>query len=180
MRTLRPRSRPHHAGKNRGRRAAGGRVRRKAPLHGSAGAARPGYQAGTLERQSAGHGRRHRHHRDICRNTPQLSTRRLSQRQSCSGRSGGRSSEGRSSAHHKSRGCDVDVVLYAGTGAGLRRRGQVRHGRIRALSSRMLEHGIWLPPSQFEAAFLGTAHGDSEVNATIEAARNAFQSVLAR
>jgi glutamate-1-semialdehyde 2,1-aminomutase len=44
----------------------------------------------------------------------------------------------------------------------------------------MLEQGVWLPPSQFEAAFLGTAHGDSEVNATIEAARNAFQSVLAR
>jgi glutamate-1-semialdehyde 2,1-aminomutase len=44
----------------------------------------------------------------------------------------------------------------------------------------MLEQGIWLPPSQFEAAFLGTTHGGPEVNATIEAARNAFQSVLAR
>ena len=35
----------------------------------------------------------------------------------------------------------------------------------------MLEQGVWLPPSQFEAAFLGTAHGEAEVHATIEAAR---------
>jgi glutamate-1-semialdehyde 2,1-aminomutase len=38
----------------------------------------------------------------------------------------------------------------------------------------MLEQGIWLPPSQFEAAFLGTMHGDAEIHATIEAARAAF------
>src|SRR5580692_6726137 len=38
----------------------------------------------------------------------------------------------------------------------------------------MLEHGVWLPPSQFEAAFLGTAHGETEVSATIAAAREAF------
>jgi glutamate-1-semialdehyde 2,1-aminomutase len=38
----------------------------------------------------------------------------------------------------------------------------------------MLDQGIWLPPSQFEAAFLGTAHGEAEVRATIEAARIAF------
>ena len=38
----------------------------------------------------------------------------------------------------------------------------------------MLEQGIWLPPSQFEAAFLGTMHGDAEIHATIEAARSAF------
>ncbi len=34
----------------------------------------------------------------------------------------------------------------------------------------MLERGVWLPPSQFEAAFLGTAHGEAEVSATVEAA----------
>jgi glutamate-1-semialdehyde 2,1-aminomutase len=43
----------------------------------------------------------------------------------------------------------------------------------------MLEQGVWLPPSQFEAMFLGTAHGDEEVQATIEAAREAFRAVLA-
>jgi glutamate-1-semialdehyde 2,1-aminomutase len=36
-----------------------------------------------------------------------------------------------------------------------------------------------LPPSQFEAAFLGTAHGDEEVALTIEAAREAFKAVVA-
>jgi glutamate-1-semialdehyde 2,1-aminomutase len=43
----------------------------------------------------------------------------------------------------------------------------------------MLEQGIWLPPSQFEAAFLGTAHGQEEVQATIDAAREAFRLLQA-
>jgi glutamate-1-semialdehyde 2,1-aminomutase len=38
----------------------------------------------------------------------------------------------------------------------------------------MLDRGIWLPPSQFEAAFISTAHGDAEVQATIEAACATF------
>jgi glutamate-1-semialdehyde 2,1-aminomutase len=40
----------------------------------------------------------------------------------------------------------------------------------------MLEQGVWLPPSQFEAAFLGTAHEDAEVKATIAAAASAFKA----
>jgi glutamate-1-semialdehyde 2,1-aminomutase len=43
----------------------------------------------------------------------------------------------------------------------------------------MLEAGVWLPPSQFEAAFLGTAHGPAEVEATVAAARDAFAAVSA-
>ena len=39
----------------------------------------------------------------------------------------------------------------------------------------MLDQGIWLPPSQFEAAFLSTAHGEAEINATLEAAARAFR-----
>ena len=38
----------------------------------------------------------------------------------------------------------------------------------------LLDQGIWLPPSQFEAAFLSTAHGNAEVQATIAAARKAL------
>jgi glutamate-1-semialdehyde 2,1-aminomutase len=38
----------------------------------------------------------------------------------------------------------------------------------------MLDQGVWLPPSQFEAAFLSTAHCEAEVRATVEAARSAF------
>ncbi|MGB6192903.1 MAG: glutamate-1-semialdehyde 2,1-aminomutase [Terracidiphilus sp.] len=41
----------------------------------------------------------------------------------------------------------------------------------------MLDQGVWLPPSQFEAAFVGTAHGKAEVDATIEAARAVLQAI---
>jgi glutamate-1-semialdehyde 2,1-aminomutase len=41
----------------------------------------------------------------------------------------------------------------------------------------LMEQGVWLPPSQFEAAFLGTEHGEAEIAATIAAARKAFQSL---
>ena len=40
----------------------------------------------------------------------------------------------------------------------------------------MLDRGVWLPPSQFEAAFLGASHGDAEVHATIEAVKEAFRA----
>jgi glutamate-1-semialdehyde 2,1-aminomutase len=43
----------------------------------------------------------------------------------------------------------------------------------------MLERGVWLPPSQFEAAFLGMAHGEEEIVATVEAARDAFEEMTA-
>ncbi len=44
----------------------------------------------------------------------------------------------------------------------------------------MLNAGIWLPPSQFEAAFLSTAHGKAEVAATIAAAREAFRAMASQ
>jgi glutamate-1-semialdehyde 2,1-aminomutase len=34
--------------------------------------------------------------------------------------------------------------------------------------------GVWLPPSQYEAAFVGTAHGPEEVELLLAAARHAF------
>ena len=40
----------------------------------------------------------------------------------------------------------------------------------------MLDQGVWLPPSQFEAAFLSAAHGAEEVAATMAAAREAFKA----
>jgi glutamate-1-semialdehyde 2,1-aminomutase len=43
----------------------------------------------------------------------------------------------------------------------------------------MLENGIYLPPSQFEAAFLGTAHTERDVQQTIAAAKQAFALVTA-
>jgi glutamate-1-semialdehyde 2,1-aminomutase len=43
----------------------------------------------------------------------------------------------------------------------------------------MLESGIYLPPSQFEAAFLGAAHTEHDVQQTITAAKKAFATVAA-
>jgi glutamate-1-semialdehyde 2,1-aminomutase len=33
---------------------------------------------------------------------------------------------------------------------------------------------VWLPPSQFEAAFVSVAHGPEEVDAILDAARGAL------
>jgi len=43
----------------------------------------------------------------------------------------------------------------------------------------MLDAGIYLPPSQFEAAFLSAAHTDDDIRQTISAAREAFALVAA-
>jgi glutamate-1-semialdehyde 2,1-aminomutase len=40
----------------------------------------------------------------------------------------------------------------------------------------MLDRGILLPPSQFEAWFVSIAHGTAEVDATLDAARAAFRA----
>jgi glutamate-1-semialdehyde 2,1-aminomutase len=44
----------------------------------------------------------------------------------------------------------------------------------------MLDNGIYLPPSQFEAAFLSAAHNEEDVQKTIAAARHAFTRAHAR
>ncbi len=40
---------------------------------------------------------------------------------------------------------------------------------------RMIDEGVYLPPSQFEAMFVSTAHSDEEINATIESASRALR-----
>jgi glutamate-1-semialdehyde 2,1-aminomutase len=41
----------------------------------------------------------------------------------------------------------------------------------------LLEQGIYLAPSQFEACFVSLAHSMKDVNATIRAAREAFAAL---
>lgn len=41
----------------------------------------------------------------------------------------------------------------------------------------MLAEGIYLAPSQFEAAFMSTAHTDTDIDITIEAVRKAFEVI---
>ncbi|HEX5131103.1 MAG TPA: glutamate-1-semialdehyde 2,1-aminomutase [Candidatus Krumholzibacteria bacterium] len=41
----------------------------------------------------------------------------------------------------------------------------------------MLDRGVYLPPSQFESAFLSIMHGDTEIDHTIESAAAAFRII---
>ena len=48
--------------------------------------------------------------------------------------------------------------------------------RFAAFHGAMLERGVYLAPSQFEAGFVSTAHGESEIDATLNAACDALQA----
>jgi glutamate-1-semialdehyde 2,1-aminomutase len=52
-------------------------------------------------------------------------------------------------------------------------------GRFGRFFRAILEEGVYMAPSQFEAGFMSVAHGDQEVEATVEAARRAFEVVAA-
>jgi glutamate-1-semialdehyde 2,1-aminomutase len=41
----------------------------------------------------------------------------------------------------------------------------------------MLERGVYLAPSSFEAGFTSLAHSDADIDATIEAFRGAFAEI---
>ena len=46
--------------------------------------------------------------------------------------------------------------------------------KFAAFHQALLEGGVYFPPSQFEAAFLSTAHTQDDVELTLRAARAAF------
>ena len=46
--------------------------------------------------------------------------------------------------------------------------------RFAAFHAAMLERGVYLAPSQFEAGFISTVHGDEEIDATVDAAHEAL------
>jgi glutamate-1-semialdehyde 2,1-aminomutase len=41
----------------------------------------------------------------------------------------------------------------------------------------MLERGVYLAPSSFEAGFTSLAHSDADIDATLEAFRESFQLI---
>jgi glutamate-1-semialdehyde 2,1-aminomutase len=51
--------------------------------------------------------------------------------------------------------------------------------RFRLFFHGMLDEGIYLAPSAFEAGFVSAAHGDGEIGRTIECARNVFARLKA-
>ncbi len=66
--------------------------------------------------------------------------------------------------------CEGPVVDYASA----KRSDTARFARFfRA----MLERGVYLPPAQFEAAFLSLAHGEAEIDETVRAAEQALLAV---
>jgi glutamate-1-semialdehyde 2,1-aminomutase len=50
-------------------------------------------------------------------------------------------------------------------------------GRFGAYFQRMLENGVYLAPSQFEAGFLSTAHTEDVIAQTVEAAGKAMKGL---
>ncbi len=50
-------------------------------------------------------------------------------------------------------------------------------GLFRRFFHAMLDAGVYLAPSAFEAGFVSAAHGAAEIDATINAARRAFESI---
>ncbi|GIX35818.1 MAG: glutamate-1-semialdehyde 2,1-aminomutase [Lysobacteraceae bacterium] len=55
----------------------------------------------------------------------------------------------------------------------------IDHDAFRRFFHAMLERGVYLAPSAFEAGFVSAAHGEEEIAFTVEAARQAF-ALLAR
>jgi glutamate-1-semialdehyde 2,1-aminomutase len=51
--------------------------------------------------------------------------------------------------------------------------------RFKKFFHAMLEEGVYLAPSAFEAGFISAAHTDSDIDATIAAARNVFKRLSA-
>jgi len=49
--------------------------------------------------------------------------------------------------------------------------------RFRAFFHAMLERGVYLAPSAFEAGFVSAAHSDEDITATLEAARASFAAI---
>jgi glutamate-1-semialdehyde 2,1-aminomutase len=51
--------------------------------------------------------------------------------------------------------------------------------RFRCFFHGMLAQGVYLAPSAFEAGFISAAHTDSDIDATIAAARRVFATLQA-
>ncbi len=51
------------------------------------------------------------------------------------------------------------------------------HRRFARFFRAMLDRGVWLPPSGYEAMFLSSAHDDEAIAAVIDAANDAFRSI---
>ncbi len=53
------------------------------------------------------------------------------------------------------------------------------HERFARFFSAMLERGVWMPPSGYEAMFVSAAHSDEDIDQVLTAARESFEVVAA-
>ncbi|HVY94901.1 MAG TPA: hypothetical protein VHA14_19195, partial [Bryobacteraceae bacterium] len=51
--------------------------------------------------------------------------------------------------------------------------------RFKRFFHAMIERGVYLPPSQFEALFVSAVHSDEDIARTVQAARESFDVALA-
>ncbi len=56
--------------------------------------------------------------------------------------------------------------------------GRSDRARYARFHSALLARGVYFPPSPFEAAFLSTAHGDAEIDATVASSAEAFRAAF--
>jgi glutamate-1-semialdehyde 2,1-aminomutase len=51
------------------------------------------------------------------------------------------------------------------------------HDAFKAFFQAMLDRGVWLPPSSYEAMFISAAHGDEAIDAVVNAAKESFEVI---
>ncbi len=87
-----------------------------------------------------------------------------------------REAAGRRAGLRPARRRDGDALLPRGAGA---RTSRTRRRATRTAtapgSGTCSRRGVYVAPSQFEALFVSTAHGEAEIDATVEAAREFFR-----
>ena len=71
------------------------------------------------------------------------------------------------------------ALLHRRARSRLRRRQTLRHQALRPFFREMLDRGIFLAPSQFEAAFVSTAHTSEDIDRTIAAAADSLKAIAA-
>ena len=161
---------PRHLRQGDRRRPAGGRLRRPRRRDGPGGAGRAHLPGRHALREPDGHGRRHRHAQ--AHDPGRLRAARGPRARSLA--------DGLAAEAAARPACEVQVnrvgsmlTVFFTVDAGLRR----RHGARKASAKRfgaffhtLLENGVYFPPSQFEAAFLSTAHSEADLELTLRAA----------
>ena len=156
-------ARHHHSRQSGGWRPPGRGLRWRALADGADRAGGPGLSGGHAVRQPARDGGRAGHAR--CPGT----SRHLGASRGM-GSAGGRRHHGgrrgcRSGGDGPAGGHNADAVLHRLAGPELRRCEAVHRVSYSAFFHAMLDGGVYLAPSAFEAAFTSAAHGDAELAA---------------